>query len=255
KAPGVRGEESVGAARRRHGDAMLPRGTERALHAGDALLVWLTRSLAQLAKSMSTYLLVGARGTAGREGPAAPSRFRNFLSRRFALAGGSGLSEIGRAEIETVREVIRPYVRVTPVVQVSGKDFGLGDFAIALKLELLQHSGSFKARGAFTNLLLRKIPPTGGVAAARGHHGAAQGGGRLRGARVGADADGGAQGRSPRRRAGGRHCRRLTGAPQGRRADVPDRAGPRGQGAARERRRDPPGAERPLEHGENRGRA
>src|SRR5439155_210331 len=83
---------------------------------GDALLVWLTRSLAQLAKSMSTYLLVGARGTAGREGPAAPSRFRNFLSRRFALAGGSGLSEIGRAEIETVREVIRPYVRVTPVV-------------------------------------------------------------------------------------------------------------------------------------------
>ena len=89
------------------------------------------------------------------------------------MAGGSGLSEIGRAEIETVREVIRPYVRVTPVVQVSGKDFGLGDFAIALKLELLQHSGSFKARGAFTNLLLRKIPPTGVVAASGGNHGAA----------------------------------------------------------------------------------
>ena len=89
------------------------------------------------------------------------------------MAGGSGLSEIGRAEIEKVREVIRPYVRVTPVVQVSGKDFGLGDFAIALKLELLQHSGSFKARGAFTNLLLRKIPPTGVVAASGGNHGAA----------------------------------------------------------------------------------
>ena len=69
--------------------------------------------------------------------------------------------------------MIRPYVRVTPVVEVRGGDFGLGDFSITLKLELLQHSGSFKARGAFTNLLTRKIPAAGVVAASGGNHGAA----------------------------------------------------------------------------------
>jgi threonine dehydratase len=82
-------------------------------------------------------------------------------------------SGVGRREIEQVREVIRPYVRVTPVVGVSGADFGLGDVSIALKLELLQHSGSFKARGAFANLLTRKIPAAGVVAASGGNHGAA----------------------------------------------------------------------------------
>src|SRR6266436_9672976 len=79
----------------------------------------------------------------------------------------------GRRAIEEVREVIRPYVRVTPVLEVNGKDFGLADFRIVLKLELLQHSGTFKARGAFTNLLTRKIPSVGVVAASGGNHGAA----------------------------------------------------------------------------------
>ena len=69
--------------------------------------------------------------------------------------------------------MIRPYVRVTPVVEVRGGDFGLGDFSITLKLELFQHSGSFKARGAFTNLLTREIPAAGVVAASGGNHGAA----------------------------------------------------------------------------------
>jgi len=69
--------------------------------------------------------------------------------------------------------VIRAYVRVTPVVEVRGGEFGLGEFTITLKLELLQHSGSFKARGAFTNLLTRKIPAAGVVAASGGNHGAA----------------------------------------------------------------------------------
>lgn len=82
-------------------------------------------------------------------------------------------SGVGRRAIEEVREVIRPYVRVTPVLEVNGKDFGLADFRIVLKLELLQHSGTFKARGAFTNLLTRKIPSVGVVAASGGNHGAA----------------------------------------------------------------------------------
>ncbi len=83
------------------------------------------------------------------------------------------MSGVGRREIAGVREVIRPYVRVTPVVEVSGQDVGLADFRIVLKLELLQHSGSFKARGAFANLLTRKIPAAGVVAASGGNHGAA----------------------------------------------------------------------------------
>ena len=72
-----------------------------------------------------------------------------------------------------MRDVIRPYVRVTPVAAVNGGDFGLGAFPITLKLELLQHSGSFKARGAFANLLTRKIPAGGVVAASGGNHGVA----------------------------------------------------------------------------------
>jgi threonine dehydratase len=83
------------------------------------------------------------------------------------------IKEIGREGIRAVREVIRPYVRVTPVVEVNGRDFGLGNFSVVLKLELLQHSGSFKARGAFTNLLTRKIPAVGVVAASGGNHGVA----------------------------------------------------------------------------------
>lgn len=82
-------------------------------------------------------------------------------------------SGVGRREIEEVREIIRPHVRVTPVVEVNGKDLGLADSRIVLKLELLQHSGSFKARGAFANLLMRKIPAVGVVAASGGNHGAA----------------------------------------------------------------------------------
>jgi len=56
---------------------------------------------------------------------------------------------------------------------VDGRDFGLPGLTLVLKLELLQQSGSFKARGAFANLLLRRIPAAGVVAASGGNHGAA----------------------------------------------------------------------------------
>jgi len=52
-------------------------------------------------------------------------------------------------------------------------DFGKAPLAVDLKLECLQHSGSFKARGAFTNLLERPVPAAGVVAASGGNHGAA----------------------------------------------------------------------------------
>jgi threonine dehydratase len=58
-------------------------------------------------------------------------------------------------------------------VEVSGTDFGLAPATLVFKLEQLQHSGSFKARGAFANLLLRKVPAAGVVAASGGNHGAA----------------------------------------------------------------------------------
>src|SRR5437016_2236531 len=71
---------------------------------------------------------------------------------------------IDRTRIAATEPVIRPYVRRTPVVAEGNLIF---------KLELLQHSGSFKARGAFTNLLTREVPKAGVVAASGGNHGAA----------------------------------------------------------------------------------
>src|SRR5262249_60192273 len=67
----------------------------------------------------------------------------------------------------------RPHSRRPPVIEVDGADFGLADNALHFKLELTQHSGSFKARGAFANLLMRKIPAAGVAAASGGNHGVA----------------------------------------------------------------------------------
>jgi threonine dehydratase len=83
------------------------------------------------------------------------------------------VSSIDRTSIQATHEVIRSYVRRTPVVEVNGADFGLSGFTLVLKLEQLQHSGSFKARGAFANLLTRRVPDAGVVAASGGNHGAA----------------------------------------------------------------------------------
>ena len=80
---------------------------------------------------------------------------------------------IDRDAIAQTYPLIRPYIRRTPVVEVDGADFGLDGVTLALKLEFLQHAGSFKARGAFTNLLRREVPPAGVVAASGGNHGAA----------------------------------------------------------------------------------
>lgn len=82
-------------------------------------------------------------------------------------------SSVGREQIAAVEPVIRPYIRRTPVVEVDGRDFGLPGLTLFFKLELLQQAGSFKARGAFANLLLRKVPAAGVVAASGGNHGAA----------------------------------------------------------------------------------
>ncbi len=75
--------------------------------------------------------------------------------------------------VAAVESRIRPYVRCTPVISIDRADFGLPAGPLALKLEQLQHSGSFKARGAFANLLLRDVPAAGVAAASGGNHGAA----------------------------------------------------------------------------------
>ena len=80
---------------------------------------------------------------------------------------------ITRTQIQSIEPLIRPYIRRTPVLEVDGADFGLDSITIVFKLELFQHGGSFKARGAFTNLLTREIPKVGVVAASGGNHGVA----------------------------------------------------------------------------------
>jgi threonine dehydratase len=82
-------------------------------------------------------------------------------------------TRISRERIVEAEKLIRPYIRRTPLVDVDLADFGMQSAPVALKLELLQHSGSFKARGAFTNLLTRTTPVAGIVAASGGNHGAA----------------------------------------------------------------------------------
>lgn len=82
-------------------------------------------------------------------------------------------NSITRERIAAMEPRIRPYVRHTPVLRVDMADFDRPPLAVDLKLECLQHSGSFKARGAFTNLLERPVPAAGVVAASGGNHGAA----------------------------------------------------------------------------------
>lgn len=77
-----------------------------------------------------------------------------------------------RDDIRTAHSLIRPHVRHTPVIMPGAGSLGLPD-GVALKLELLQHTGSFKARGAFHNLLSRKVPVAGVAAASGGNHGLA----------------------------------------------------------------------------------
>jgi threonine dehydratase len=80
---------------------------------------------------------------------------------------------VTRRDIERVHPVIAPHIRRTPIVTISGADFGLPAFALTLKLEQLQYAGVFKTRGAFANLLTRNPPKAGVVAASGGNHGAA----------------------------------------------------------------------------------
>src|SRR5215813_899086 len=93
--------------------------------------------------------------------------------RKDMSANAAVATQVTRDAVGEMEPRIRPYIRRTPVVEANAADFGLPDAKLTLKLELLQHAGSFKPRGAFANLLSREVPPVGVVAASGGNHGVA----------------------------------------------------------------------------------
>ena len=79
---------------------------------------------------------------------------------------------IGRSDVEAAWRLIQPHVRRTPALELPAGSLGVRA-PVALKLESLQVSGSFKGRGAFHKLLASKVPTAGIIAASGGNHGAA----------------------------------------------------------------------------------
>jgi threonine dehydratase len=79
---------------------------------------------------------------------------------------------VSRADIEAAGLRIAPHIRTTPILELPRGALG-GDFIPVLKLEFLQHAGSFKPRGAFNTLLSNAVDATGVAAASGGNHGAA----------------------------------------------------------------------------------
>ena len=81
-----------------------------------------------------------------------------------------------REQIASAARRVAPWVRHTPLLRVEAGDLGLR-FPLALKLELLQHAGSFKPRGAFNRILTARdtgeLAQAGVIAASGGNHGAA----------------------------------------------------------------------------------
>jgi threonine dehydratase len=77
-----------------------------------------------------------------------------------------------RQSIAVAAARIAGLVRHTPLLHVPGAVLGVAS-EVTLKLELLQHAGSFKPRGAFNRLLSAQLPASGVIAASGGNHGAA----------------------------------------------------------------------------------
>jgi len=77
---------------------------------------------------------------------------------------------ISREAITRAAGRIAPHVRRTPVVDMVVEGV---ERPVTLKLELLQHAGSFKSRGAFNTLLQAQVGQGGVATASGGNHGAA----------------------------------------------------------------------------------
>jgi threonine dehydratase len=75
-------------------------------------------------------------------------------------------------EIKAASKRIAGYIRTTPVIYLEPDAWGIAAH-IALKLEQLQHTGSFKPRGAFNRILTNQVSDVGVIAASGGNHGIA----------------------------------------------------------------------------------
>ncbi|MGI9425241.1 MAG: threonine/serine dehydratase [Hyphomicrobiaceae bacterium] len=101
------------------------------------------------------------------------------MKARLEKQEGSGqLSDfaVSRSDVGHAYDAIRRQIRKTPILSVDADDFACGlkiDRPLVFKLECLQHTGSFKPRGALTHMATREIPKSGIVAASGGNHGAA----------------------------------------------------------------------------------
>ncbi|WP_112661882.1 serine/threonine dehydratase [Microvirga flavescens] len=108
----------------------------------------------------------------GRSFPSPPDRDTHGLPVAiWTLEEQAEMPIVSRADIEAAHARIAPHIRRTPVWTLPGA-FG-HEGPVSLKLEYLQHSGSFKARGAFNNILSSTVPEAGVAAASGGNHGAA----------------------------------------------------------------------------------
>jgi threonine dehydratase len=77
---------------------------------------------------------------------------------------------VDREAVLAARERIAGRVRRTPVLEPGPGAFGL-ETPVVLKLELMQHTGSFKPRGAFNRMLAAEVPASGVIAASGGNFG------------------------------------------------------------------------------------
>ncbi|MEZ5842951.1 MAG: threonine/serine dehydratase [Hyphomicrobiaceae bacterium] len=88
---------------------------------------------------------------------------------------GEGAGDIDREHIAAAYQRTSSHIRRTPIIAIEPADLGISGVAapVTLKLEYLQHAGSFKARGAFTAMLSGAIGAIGVAAASGGNHGVA----------------------------------------------------------------------------------
>lgn len=82
------------------------------------------------------------------------------------------MSTVSSTEIEAAAVRVASYIRRTPIIEL---EYGTWDIParIVLKLEQLQHTGSFKPRGTFNRMLSQSLPTAGVIAASGGNHGVA----------------------------------------------------------------------------------
>lgn len=80
---------------------------------------------------------------------------------------------VTRADVAAAQERLGTRIRRTPVIRIETGQLGASHPAFWLKLESLQATGAFKARGALNNLLAADIPAAGVCAASGGNHGQA----------------------------------------------------------------------------------